>query len=69
MEEYGQVLGETVVYVAPVVGYIVYVSSHGVEEHVWRQSDETREHVGQGHRDQHRVGRTAHVRLEEDDAH
>ena len=68
MKEGRQVLGETLVDVAPVVGQVLDVATHGVEEEVGRQSDEAREHVGQRHRHEHRVGRVAHVRLEEDDA-
>ena len=69
MEEDGQVLGEAVVDVAPVVWHVVYVAAGRVEEEVGRQRDENGEHVRQRHRHEHRVGRTAHVRLEEDDAH
>ena len=69
MKEGREVLGETLVDVAPVVGQVVDVAPHRVEDEVGRQRDESREHVGQRHRHEHRVRRVAHVRLEEDDAH
>ena len=49
MKDGGQVLGEAVVDIAPVVGHVLDVVAHGVEEDVGWQGNETSEHVGQRH--------------------